>query len=890
MGDYQGFFRRMASGVEPYSWQICLAEDDKCLNRLIRIPTGFGKTLGLFGAWLWNRVAHARKDWPRRLVWCLPMRVLVEQVEFEIRRALQALDLLQQDGAPEKGVEVTSLMGGVDAGEWHLYPERYTVLIGTQDMLLSRALNRGYASPRARWPMEFGLLNQDCLWVLDEVQLMDAGLSTSAQLQAFRGEDESAKRSPRPCRSWWASATLQPDWFAKSPETSSWVKELPQARIAPNDRRGRLWEDVQKTFQLQPFSSIKNTARLVSESHLQRGGMTLVVVNTVERAQGLFQELTGDRRLKESGTDIRLVHSRFRPHERRRWREEFLNREACAEGADRVIVATQVVEAGVDISAETLITELAPWASLVQRLGRCARWGGTAQVVVIDTLDGLNEKELARAARPYRSGELEASREALKRLESQGLSPLELELFEESPKNADLLPDLYPYEITHLLLRHELEDLFDTTPDLSGADIDISRFIRSGDDRDLHVFWEPIPLGREPERDIRPPREALCAVPFLAARDWLCGKDTKQKKASRLKKGMRAWVWDWLDGRWRKVERRDLYPGQTVLVDAACGGYDPSTGWSPDHNAAVAPVAAAAEISPGETADASQDGEALSVTPWQTIATHGRRLGSLARQFAEELTPALAPLFDLAGRWHDAGKSHPAFQASIVGENRPDRSDLAKAPAGSWLPPSRLYPAEDGPRRAGFRHEIASVLALIEVLKRRAPDHPALLGPWREHLGSAGMPTETADPSTEPSTPLESEVLELDAESFNLAAFLVCAHHGKVRLSWHACPADLEAQDQSPRIRGLRDGDLLPALKLAAADGSLHTLPPTQVDLVPAAAGLNPRTGPGWTERVLGLLERYGPFVLAWLESLMRAADQRASRLNLPDDELQKEG
>jgi CRISPR-associated endonuclease/helicase Cas3 len=152
------------------------------------------------------------------------------------------------------------------------------------------------------------------------------------------------------------------------------------------------------------------------------------------------------------------------------------------------------------------------------------------------------------------------------------------------------------------------------------------------------------------------------------------------------------------------------------------------------------------------------------------------------------------------------------------------------------------------------------------------------------------MPTETADPSTEPSTPLESEVLELDAESFNLAAFLVCAHHGKVRLSWHACPADLEAQDQSPRIRGLRDGDLLPALKLAAADGSLHTLPPTQVDLVPAAAGLNPRTGPGWTERVLGLLERYGPFVLAWLESLMRAADQRASRLNLPDDELQKEG
>ena len=27
----------------------------------------------------------------------------------------------------------------------------------------------------ARWPLDFGLLNQDCLWVMDEVQLMDVG-------------------------------------------------------------------------------------------------------------------------------------------------------------------------------------------------------------------------------------------------------------------------------------------------------------------------------------------------------------------------------------------------------------------------------------------------------------------------------------------------------------------------------------------------------------------------------------------------------------------------------------------------------------------------------------------------------------------------------------------
>ena len=42
-------------------------------------------------------------------------------------------------------------------------------------MLLSRALNRGYAASRARWPVQFGLVNNDCCWVLDEVQLMGPG-------------------------------------------------------------------------------------------------------------------------------------------------------------------------------------------------------------------------------------------------------------------------------------------------------------------------------------------------------------------------------------------------------------------------------------------------------------------------------------------------------------------------------------------------------------------------------------------------------------------------------------------------------------------------------------------------------------------------------------------
>jgi CRISPR-associated endonuclease/helicase Cas3 len=562
MLNYDSFFKKIASHNDPHQWQVDLACQEVCDNRLIRIPTGFGKTLGVLGAWLWHRQIHARKSWPLRLVWCLPMRVLVEQSEQEIRNALSALDLLWDEAGNHQGkVSVHLLMGGVDSGEWHLYPEHPAVLIGTQDMLLSRAMNRGYAAPRARWPMEFGLLNHDCLWVMDEVQLMDVGLATSAQLQAFRCDDNAAGRSPRSCYTWWMSATLQHDWLAKSPDTADMASKLASIAIPASGRIGHLWDDVRKRCRLEKVKDAKQLARLIINEHQNAGfgasGITLAVVNTVEQALKVYEALCKDKTLKSKGTDVRLVHSRFRPAERSSWRTDFLNREACSPGTNRIIVATQVVEAGVDISAAALITELAPWASLVQRFGRCARWAGDATVIVADPCHKDD-----KAAAPYQKEEIDAAREAFAHLPD--VAPLHLEAFEE--KHTDLLTRLYPFEPRHLLLRHELDELFDTTPDLSGTDIDISRFIRSGEERDLHVFWAEVPDKQNPSPELQPAREALCAVPFLKARDWLCGKETKAVKAPRLIKGMRAWVWEWLDGRWRLAERRDLCPGRTVLV------------------------------------------------------------------------------------------------------------------------------------------------------------------------------------------------------------------------------------------------------------------------------------------------------------------------------------
>lgn len=867
---YRPFFQHLAglaTEMEPHPWQQTLGEGRDCPNRLIRVPTGFGKTFGVLGAWVWNRVERADPAWPRRLVWCLPMRVLVEQVADEVRNALA------RSGGAAGRVAVHTLMGGIDATDWHIAPEQDAVLIGTQDMLLSRALNRGYGAARARWPMDFGLLNQDCLWVMDEVQLMDVGLATSAQLQAFRDDDSG--RALRACRTWWMSATLQPDWLTRSPDTQSMMAAMPSVTAVPSEQRhGLLWDGVRKPVRVEAVTDSKRLAAAVVKGHLGgrsgNSGPTLVVVNRVARAVEVHDEI---RRIQKKnpdlvGTDLRLVHSRYRPAEREGWRGAFLNRQACGPGTDRIIVATQVVEAGVDMSASLLFTDLAPWPSLVQRFGRAARWGGDAQVVVIDT-----QPKDDKSAAPYSKAELDAARDALVRVTD--VAPQALESFEEG--HPDLLAALYPYQPMHILLRQEVDELFDTAPDLSGTDIDISRFIRSGEERDVLVFWRSVPPKVQPAQTVHAGRDELCAVPFMAARDWLCAKE-------RLKPGRRAWVWDWLDGKWRTLERRDIYPGRTLLVDTKAGGYDPVRGWDPDAKPELL-LSAALRMPPAPStaavADESESDESLSATAqWQTIGYHGLQVGRQANLLSRELAPMHAELFDLAGRWHDAGKAHPAFQGSLRPHSHGD--EIAKAPQDQWRAASALYRMPDGSHRAGFRHELASVLALFALLRRCYPDHPALLGPWRDLLSrtrqAERLPPASCAPPDSALTPLEREVIALDAPAFDLLLYLVCSHHGKVRVSWQSSPADQASNDSAPRIRGVRSGDVLPTMALVAADGTRHRVPAAEMLLAAASVGLNTDTGRGWTERVLGLLDRHGPFTLAWMEALMRAADQRASR------------
>ena len=68
------------------------------------------------------------------------------------------------------------------------------------------------------------------------------------------------------------------------------------------------------------------------------------------------------------------------------------------------------------------------------------------------------------------------------------------------------------------------------------------------------------------------------------------------------------------------------------------------------------------------------------------------------------------------------------------------------------------------------------------------------------------------------------------------------------------------------------DGDVLPAVDLG--DGTASAPQTLCLDLMEMGEG---PSGPSWAARTDRLLEKHGPFRLAWLEALVRIADWRAS-------------
>lgn len=334
-------------------------------NVILQAPTGSGKTLGAIYPFIYAMLYKAPEDFPRKCIYSTPMRVLANQFLKEFHTL-----------ADEKGLS-DSLQVTIQTGEFSEdHQLEGDLIFSTIDQTLSSFLNIPYALSKSQGNLNAGAILSSYL-VFDEFHLFDPDVMLPTVLQMLKF-----------CRG------LTPFVIMTATFSSSLLARLGEilnAAIIPASEAER------QQMLLMPSQMEKERIYNLIDSELHAGAVlnslrpgqrVICVCNTVRSAQRLYQELL-DQVDSEviSAENLELLHARFYPSDRARkeaWiQAHFGSSQLVYDGPSRILVATQVIEVGLDITCDVMHTELAPAASLLQRGGRCARrTGETGRVFV----------------------------------------------------------------------------------------------------------------------------------------------------------------------------------------------------------------------------------------------------------------------------------------------------------------------------------------------------------------------------------------------------------------------------------------------------------------------------------------------------------------------------
>ncbi len=117
------------------------------------------------------------------------------------------------------------------------------------------------------------------------------------------------------------------------------------------------------------------------EQHKEK---SIVICNTVDRCISLYRKL---KVMVDANIEVICIHSRF--FHRHRKRKEQLITELFGQSSSQhaILISTQVIEVGLDISCDVMHSEISSINSFLQRIGRCSRWKGSGKVIVYDVCE-----------------------------------------------------------------------------------------------------------------------------------------------------------------------------------------------------------------------------------------------------------------------------------------------------------------------------------------------------------------------------------------------------------------------------------------------------------------------------------------------------------------------
>ncbi len=648
--DFSVFFEALW-GFKPFPWQQRLVdllarsgdtphERSNLWPDVLDLPTGTGKTATLDIA-----VFHLALDAGRGSARCAPLRIALivdrrlivddafaraTKLAEALRNALEAPEapnpvvlkvakaLAALAGTGRHPLIVRRLRGGAPLEEdWAHTPVQPTILCSTVDQVGSRLLFRGYGISDRMKPIHAGLLGSDSLLLLDEAHLSEPFRQTLSAISTFRSPDTSpfgfALLTATPGAIGGKTFGLDSDDHSH-PDLASRIRANKPARLIEVSSKQGVDSEAWRAEQ------ITSATRSALQTLATRVPCPVVgiVANRVARARAVFERL----RREEPDADVLLLIGPARSVER----QELVTRLApirTGHGDARsemprplIVVATQTIEAGVDLDFDGLVTEAAALDALRQRFGRLNRAGrpiAPAAAILASRGDiGPKDDDVIYGDRIAKTWNL------LRSLADDG----DIVDFGTIALNGQVTPAgmqefATPFSDAPVLMPAYVE-LWSQTSPIPLADPEVALFLHGPDTSpaSVEIIWRADISERElhGDRDSNRSRivERLKTVPpragesiqvsLWAARAWLAQTDLRQTELSDAlertteedqpaRTGRHAFRWVGADGELTGIVRAgELRAGDVIVVPCGYGGCD-EWGWNPGSDRITSDVA-----------------------------------------------------------------------------------------------------------------------------------------------------------------------------------------------------------------------------------------------------------------------------------------------------------
>ncbi|QVL30003.1 type I-U CRISPR-associated helicase/endonuclease Cas3 [Telmatocola sphagniphila] len=389
------------TGNAPFPWQVALFDKFKegAFPASCNLPTGLGKT-SVLAIWLLafkENPTHV----PRRLVYVVNRRTVVDQTTNEAEKLKENCSKV---GITE--LAISTLRGQfADNREWSADPSRPAIICGTVDMIGSRLLFSGYGIGFKAKPLHAGFLGQDVLLVHDEAHLEPA----------FQELLIAIEKEQRRCNEFQkfhvvelsATSRAGGEVFGLTKEELNVPKSIPKAPIEPEQetplqvvhRRMK----AKKGIKFHPFAKdqlARKIDELIETQWKDSGKAILIFVRAVADVEKI-EKLLSERNKKVEHKPVQVLTGTLRGLERDRLAENdaifarFLAKPKVTPQVGTVyFICTSAGEVGVDLSADHLISDLTPLDSMMQRFGRVNRRGlGEANIDIFYEAEPDPKKE-----------------------------------------------------------------------------------------------------------------------------------------------------------------------------------------------------------------------------------------------------------------------------------------------------------------------------------------------------------------------------------------------------------------------------------------------------------------------------------------------------------------